>query len=376
MSNIVVNKKDEIVMKILHYFVTEENYRPIIVNGVQNEIWLENLENEIPLIRININYIHNEEQLNTDMRKANAIRRSIKKKTYSFKMNVLNLLLDVRDEVKIIEDKNIETIKIDKITDLKKNPFMNDFFPNFKDKVVSKKTGVIGMFEMTEALNEKTTNEDKKLAKIFKNNKYPIITYTLLGINIFIYILSILNYSWVINTFANYYANLQKGELWRLVTSTFVHADIFHILFNMMALMEIGPLVEKYYGKSKFLTIYLGSGILGSLFSAVCSNYVGVGASGAIFGLFGAMVFFGYKYRATLDGFLRSGVIPILIANLIIGIIIPEIDVIAHLGGLLGGVLLSYTLGVTNKEKIKDKINGTIMFLIVLIGLSYMLIIK
>ncbi len=367
MSNIVVNKKDEIVMKILHYFVTEENYRPIIVNGVQNEI---------PLIRININYIHNEEQLNTDMRKANAIRRSIKKKTYSFKMNVLNLLLDVRDEVKIIEDKNIETIKIDKITDLKKNPFMNDFFPNFKDKVVSKKTGVIGMFEMTEALNEKTTNEDKKLAKIFKNNKYPIITYTLLGINIFIYILSILNYSWVINTFANYYANLQKGELWRLVTSTFVHADIFHILFNMMALMEIGPLVEKYYGKSKFLTIYLGSGILGSLFSAVCSNYVGVGASGAIFGLFGAMVFFGYKYRATLDGFLRSGVIPILIANLIIGIIIPEIDVIAHLGGLLGGVLLSYTLGVTNKEKIKDKINGTIMFLIVLIGLSYMLIIK
>lgn len=376
MSNIVVNKKDEIVMKILHYFVTEENYRPIIVNGVQNEIWLENLENEIPLIRININYIHNEEQLNTDMRKANAIRRSIKKKTYSFKMNVLNLLLDVRDEVKIIEDKNIETIKIDKITDLKKNPFMNDFFPNFKDKVVSKKTGVIGMFEMTEALNEKTTNEDKKLAKIFKNNKYPIITYTLLGINIFIYILSILNYSWVINTFANYYANLQKGELWRLVTSTFVHADIFHILFNMMALMEIGPLVEKYYGKSKFLTIYLGSGILGSLFSAVCSNYIGVGASGAIFGLFGAMVFFGYKYRATLDGFLRSGVIPILIANLIIGIIIPEIDVIAHLGGLLGGVLLSYTLGVTNKEKIKDKINGTIMFLIVLIGLSYMLIIK
>ena len=82
MSNIALGKKDEIVMKIIHYFVTEEDYRPVIVNGVQNEIWLENLENDIPLIRININYIHNEEQLYIDLRKTNAIRKTIKKKTY------------------------------------------------------------------------------------------------------------------------------------------------------------------------------------------------------------------------------------------------------------------------------------------------------
>lgn len=375
-TNIVVGKKDEIVMKILHYFVTEENYRPIIVNGVQNEIWLENLENDIPLIRININYIHNEEQLSIDLRKANAIRRSIKKKTYSIKMNVLNLLLDVRDEVKLIGDKNIETIKIDKITDLKKNKFINNFFPSLKDKIMTKKTGIIGMFEMTEQLNEKTTKEDKQLAKIFKGSRRPIVTYILLAINILIFFLSIIDYSFVINTFANYYKNLQNGEIWRLLTSTFVHADIFHILFNMMALMEIGPLIERYYGKTKYLAIYLGSGILGSLFSAVCGNYVSVGASGAIFGLFGAMVYFGYKYRATLDGFLRSGIIPVLIANLIIGILIPEIDIIAHIGGLLGGFLLSYTLGVANKENTKDKINGIILTIILVIALSYMLIIK
>ena len=57
--------------------------------------------------------------------------------------NVLNILIDVRDEVKLIEDKNIETIKIDKIGDMKKNEFVNSFFPNFKNKVVSKKTGVM-----------------------------------------------------------------------------------------------------------------------------------------------------------------------------------------------------------------------------------------
>lgn len=376
MANIVVGKKDEMVMKILHYFVTEENYRPIIVNGVQNEIWLENLEKEVPLIRININYIHNEEQLSVDMRKANAIRRSIKKKTYSFKMSVLNILLDVRDDVKLIEDKNIESIKIEKINDLKKNEFINNFFPNFKSKVNNKRTGVEGMFFMTEELNEKTTKEDKKLATIFKGNKYPIFTYILIAINIVFFILSIINYSYMFNTFANYYKNIQDGEVWRLITCTFLHADIIHISFNMIALLAIGPLVEKYYGKSRYLLIYLGSGILGSLFSAVLGNYVSVGASGAIFGLFGALLYFGYKYRATLDGFLRSSIIPIIVANLLMGFVVPGIDVIGHIGGLIGGLLFSYTVGVVNKEKLRDKINGFIMILILFVFLTYMIIMK
>lgn len=376
MSNIVVDKKDEMVMKIIHYFVTEENYRPVIVNGVQNEIWLENLDNDIPLIRININYIHNEEQLYIDMRKANAIRKTIKKRTYSLKMKVLNLLLDVRDDVSLVEDKYIETIKIDKISDLKKNEFINSYFPKLKEKVISKKTGIMGMFSMTEELNEKTQRDDKKLAKIFKENKYPILTYILIGINVIVYLLSIINFSWIINTFANYYVNIQKGEIWRLLTCTFVHVDFFHIFFNMMALYSIGPLIEKYYGKIKYLIIYFGSGIVGSLFSAVLSNNPSIGASGAIFGLFGALLYFGYKYRATLDGFLRSSIVPLIFANLIIGFIIPNIDVYAHIGGLLSGFLLSYAVGVANKEKISDKINGFILIIILIVALSYMIYIK
>ena len=91
MANVVIDKKDEIVMKLIHYFVTNEDYKPIIVNGVQNEVWLENLDNEVPLIRININYIHNNEQLEMDQRKAELIRKTIKKKTYSVKMSMLNI---------------------------------------------------------------------------------------------------------------------------------------------------------------------------------------------------------------------------------------------------------------------------------------------
>ena len=376
MTNITVGKKDEMVMKILHYFVTEENYRPIIVNGIQNEIWLENLDNDISLIRININYIHNKEQLFTDLRKANAIRRSIKKKTYSFKMNVLNILVDVRDEVDVVSDKDIESIKINKIGDMKKNKVINEFFPNFKEKVISKTTGVMGMFQMTEELNDKTIREDKKLAKVFKENSTPILTMVLIVLNVLIYFLMMFNYETFIQNLGNHFVFLQKGEIWRLVSSMFLHGDVIHLMSNMLALYMVGPMVEKYYGKSKYAIIYFGSGIIGNLLSAVLGNFFGIGASGAIFGLFGALMYFGYKYRATLDGFLRSGIVPVVVLNLILSIMVPNIDFYGHIGGLLGGILLTYTIGVANKSELRDRINGIVMTLIFVGILIYMLIMK
>ena len=82
MNEYKVSKEDKMIMKLIHYFVTKENYKPVVVRGVDNEIWLENLDNEIPLIRINTNYIHNNEQLEIDQRKVTVIRKTIKKKTF------------------------------------------------------------------------------------------------------------------------------------------------------------------------------------------------------------------------------------------------------------------------------------------------------
>lgn len=376
MANVVIDKKDEIVMKLIHYFVTNEDYKPIIVNGVQNEVWLENLDNEVPLIRININYIHNNEQLEMDQRKAEIIRKTIKKKTYSVKMSMLNILVNARDEVAPKEADNIESIVINKISDLKKNEFINEHYPNFKDKVNFKKSDAINLFEMTEELNNKTVNEDKKLAKVFMGNDKPVVTTILIALNIIMFLLSVFDYSFVINTFANYYLNVKNGEVYRLITAAFVHANILHIFFNMYALYALGPQIEKFYGRKRYLLIYLGSALLGSLLSVVLTNNVSVGASGAIFGLFGAMLYFGYKYRATLDGFLRSGIIPVIVINLLLGFMIPGIDVYGHIGGLLGGLVLSYAFGVVNKENKKDKINGLIIYVILVAVLFMMLMQK
>lgn len=376
MNKMSISKEDTLVMKLIHYFVTNEDYRPIVVHGVQNEIWLENLDNDIPLIRINSNYIHNEEQLMSDLRKVEVIRKTIKKKTYSFRSKVLNLLMNTRDEVTLTEEENVLSIKVKNITELKKNKFINDYFPNFKEKVVSKNNGIVDVLEMTEELNKKTIKEDNELAKIFLKKDQPIVTYSIILLNIIVFMLSLLDYNMIINYFANYYINVKNGQIYRLLTACFVHANFLHIFFNMYALYYIGPMVEKYYGKLKYLLIYLGSGIMGSLFSVVLSNNVSIGASGAIFGLFGSMLYFGYKYRATLDGFVRSGIIPVLFINLILGFIVPNIDVYGHIGGLIGGLLLSYILGVYRKGKKKNTLNGLIIITILIASLSYMLIIK
>lgn len=376
MNKMSISKEDTLVMKLIHYFVTNEDYRPIVVHGVQNEIWLENLDNDIPLIRINSNYIHNEEQLMSDLRKVEVIRKTIKKKTYSFRSKVLNLLMNTRDEVTLTEEENVLSIKVKNITELKKNKFINDYFPNFKEKVVSKNNGIVDVLEMTEELNKKTIKEDNELAKIFLKKDQPIVTYSIILLNIIVFMLSLLDYNMIINYFANYYINVKNGQIYRLLTACFVHANFLHIFFNMYALYYIGPMVEKYYGKLKYLLIYLGSGIMGSLFSVVLSNNISIGASGAIFGLFGSMLYFGYKYRATLDGFVRSGIIPVLFINLILGFIVPNIDVYGHIGGLIGGLLLSYILGVYRKTKKKNTINGLIIITILIASLSYMLIIK
>ena len=176
--------------------------------------------------------------------------------------------------------------------------------------------------------------------------------------------------------FANYYANVQKGEVYRLITCMFLHGNSIHLFFNMYALYIIGPEIERYYGSFKFLVIYLLGGVIGSLFSAVLITSPSIGASGAIFGLFGALLYFGFNYRATLDGYLKSQIIPLILINLLVGLIVPGIDVYAHIGGLIGGLIVSLMFGIKGFNKKNHTMHGLIMTIILVGSLAYMLMLK
>ena len=167
---------------------------------------------------------------------------------------------------------------------------------------------------------------------------------------------------------------VQKGEVYRLITSAFLHQNFFHLFTNMYALYVIGTQVETYLGKQKFTFIYLFSAIIGSMLSCLINNNWSLGASGAIFGLMGCLLYFGYHYRLYLDRALKTQIIPIILLNLALGFMLSGIDNAAHIGGLIGGLLSTMALGINEgKKNHSDQTNGIICSIILLVFLSYML---
>lgn len=377
MNDIKVDKKDELVMKILHYFVTEEDYKPIFFKDAVNEIWLENLEKPYKIVRININYLHNNVQCKTDLRKAEYIMKKIKKKTFSFRMNMLNLVVDAGDNCEAIDTNNIKTKIINELSDLKVDEEIKGDYPSI-EKINEEESNVEAMIQLSEDMNNKNIEEEKKYEKYF-TRRSGIITNIIIAINIILFIAMYIfgHGSTDVNTLINFgadYAPLVKaGEYYRLITSAFLHIGFAHILLNMYALKIIGREIERYYGGFKFLIIYFGSALMGSLFSCMFTDAVSAGASGAIFGLFGSLMYFAFHHRATLQGYLTGQILPIVIINLGLGFVIPGIDISAHIGGLIGGVLLSMACGLDTKTSKREKINGIIMSMIMFLFAIYML---
>ena len=134
------------------------------------------------------------------------------------------------------------------------------------------------------------------------------------------------------------------GEWWRIVTAAFMHANLLHIAFNMIALYQVGTIDERLYGKGRYLLLYAIS-LVGSGLSVVYFdwNEPTLGASGAIFGLFGALVAVGVRLGARGRALIGQ-VIPIIVINLVFTFSIPGISWQAHVGGLIVGFLAGLVL--------------------------------
>lgn len=146
---------------------------------------------------------------------------------------------------------------------------------------------------------------------------------------------------------------VQKGEWWRVGTAMFLHGGMTHILMNMFSLYLIGRGAEMYFDTKSYLSIYLFSGLIGGLVSLVVHPAsVGVGASGAIFGVFGALAGFFLankdKIATHSKAFMKDFAIIIGI-NLVIGFSIESVDVSAHVGGLIVGFIGGFMLSKNPK---------------------------
>jgi rhomboid protease len=372
MDEIIIKSDDLLVMNLINYFITEENYKPMIIHGINDEIWLENLDNNYKIVRIVSHHIHNKEQLDFDKFKLSKIVKQVKRKTLSFKVKVLSIYTDIEDE-KIL---NNDDVLITKEKDIN-NPKLVSAFPDIVEKTNRKEDGLEYFIKVTDNINKKNEKRNKIAEKIF-SYKQPIVTYIIMAICIILFILMELSGgSTNSQTLLKYGANLdvlvKNGEYYRLFTCIFLHIGIMHLLCNMYSLYIIGREVENLFGKIKYIIIFILSGIFGSIMSlAFTHNTISAGASGAIFGLLGALLYFGMHYRTYLGEAIKRSIIPIIVVNLIIGFFAEGIDLAAHIGGLVGGVLVAMMVGVPDKSKIKDIINGTILTIIYLIFISYL----
>jgi membrane associated rhomboid family serine protease len=179
----------------------------------------------------------------------------------------------------------------------------------------------------------------------------PTVTYVLIAVNVLMFLGAGAGGSFLTGSgggsrvfldFALFGPAVADGDYWRLVTSGFLHSGLLHIGFNMYILYWLGTMMEPSLGHARFLALYLTSLLAGSFGALLLSpNAVTVGASGAVFGLMGAA--FVLQRAAGIDP-MQSGIGPVILFNLALSFIIPNISIGGHLGGLIGGAIAAFVM--------------------------------
>lgn len=178
---------------------------------------------------------------------------------------------------------------------------------------------------------------------------------------------------------AKYGPLIAAGEWWRFLTPIFLHGGLIHLAFNSIVLFDLGPAVEQIYGPYKFIVLYILTGAAGFMVSNWWHPYsVSIGASGAVFGLIGAMIAYGQRHRSSFGDSVKSMYVRWAIYGLIYGFIVPGVDNSAHLGGLAAGALFGFVVSdipSLTRESIwfwkilRTLVVGAVLFGFIMVGL-------
>ncbi|QAS54190.1 rhomboid family intramembrane serine protease [Halobacillus litoralis] len=218
--------------------------------------------------------------------------------------------------------------------------------------------------------------QKKRMQSLFEFGK-PRITYVLLMLNILIFtyvewkgdstsVLTLIEFG------AKYNPAIISGEWWRIATSMFLHIGTLHLLMNMFALFYLGTAVEKIYGTWRFFVIYMLAGIFGGVASFMLNPHVAAGASGAIFGLFGALLYFGVQHKRLFFRTMGWNLLFIIGLNIVFGLLVPQVDNGAHMGGLIGGFLASALINMPGQKNKKLQSSAFLLYLIILGAMVFM----
>lgn len=229
-------------------------------------------------------------------------------------------------------------------------------------------------------INELSQKKEEEYTLKYSASK-ATLTIGLISINVAVWLIMMaystmkgVDYNAVLDIFgAKENLSIMNGQYWRFLTPVFLHASIIHLAINCYSLYYVGMITEKLYGHMKFFIIYFAAGIFGNILSFMFSPNPGVGASGAIFGLLGALLYFGVENPVAFKRYFGYNVILTVVINIAYGFSQAGIDNFAHMGGLLGGFLTSGIVklnGVSSKW-LKRPAFIIVTILVLVLSLTY-----
>ncbi|WP_042350096.1 rhomboid family intramembrane serine protease [Bacillus massiliigorillae] len=386
-------KEDFLFWHIIKKLTLQHGYSVLTMSEDQNEVWLENNQkNNSSVLRFMRHDFDWANVLKHDLNRTAANGENIRKQLFKRPITVLNTYITQYKPVDEYESyiknglKNNKTIINSNIID---SEGLSEGIQKLEEKLGF---SLLNVEEIPSNIEE---NDIKKMKqevlhsaiqkrqeeqKVFQNGK-PWFTKIFLGIQVLIFIImeivgSSESTATLVEFGAKYNPLMLEGEWWRFITPMFLHIGFLHLLMNSVALFYLGSEVEKIYGNARFFLIYLFAGFAGVVASFVFSNgTVAAGASGAIFGCFGALLYFGIVNPKLFLRTMGTNIIVLILINLVLGFTISGIDNAGHIGGLIGGFLATAAVGIPKQMKpIYNAMAGVILvvgsFLLLKYGFS------
>lgn len=373
-------------------FMKNNQYNLIHIQENQKEIWLEKTEQKkTNIIRIQQGGFDWKNHLKRDVAQVFQITKSMKKMLAGKEVIIHNIYISRHEPIddweqlkrplQLEEKKHPIKMHVYYITNESKNNELNRLqdmlaLSSFSENDVTTDDEANKVLIMYQQSFNRLIQSAKNKKNVFSYGK-PFFTYILIGINLLLFLmLEISGGSTDISTLLKYGANhnlsiVMDNEWWRIIASMFLHIGWAHIAMNMIAIYFLGSIVERIYGSIRFLIIYFLAGIGGGLASFLFPENISAGASGAIFGLFGALLFFGVIYKKIFFQTMGKGVLLIIGINIIFGFGAPNIDMAGHIGGIITGFIASVMVYLPNKKHIYWQLGAVMVYLLLVIGLTF-----
>ncbi|WP_226673136.1 rhomboid family intramembrane serine protease [Rossellomorea aquimaris] len=340
--------------KVAHHLVEYKEYRILNLSQDQDEIWLENSRvkeaNIIRIVRRDLdwgNWVKRDLEMTTV--NGEKIRKSLGKRQLTIKNLYISTYPPVDGDPDLLRDPvehrktKVQPMLLHgerSVEMLKGDPLFYEGEWELPPEILE--ANVDWIKNMTMTSSKRQVHKERQL---FERGK-PFFTYFFIAVQVIMFLILELNGGskdpeTLIEFGAKYNPLMIEGEWWRLVTPIFLHIGLLHLLMNTLALYYLGMAVEKMFGRTRFVVIYLLSGVTGTLASFLFTSNLSAGASGAIFGCFGALLYFGVLHPSTFFRTMGPNIIGVILLNLALGFSLPGIDNAGHLGGLIGGFLVA-----------------------------------